>query len=208
MISACGREGYALLIDCRSLETQPVPLPAGLTVVVLDTATRRGLVDSKYNERREQCEQAAAHFGAKALRDVTLTQLEAAKSELDPLVYRRARHVITENARTLAAADAMRTGDIPELGRLLYASHESMRDDFEITNDALNVMVECARKHPACIGARMTGGGFGGCAIAIVPLAAAEDFSAVVSKDYHEQTGLAPLVYICNPSAGAAVVSS
>ncbi|MFN8528302.1 MAG: galactokinase [Anaerolineae bacterium] len=208
MISACGQEGYALLIDCRSLETQPVPLPAGLTVVVLATGTRRGLVDSKYNERREQCEQAAAHFGAKALRDVTLTQLEAAKAELDPLVYRRARHVITENARTLAAADAMRTGDIPELGRLLYASHESMRDDFEITNDALNVMVEAARKHPACIGARMTGGGFGGCAIAVVPLAAAEDFSAVVSKDYHEKTGLAPLVYICNPSAGAAVVSS
>ncbi|MDX2163678.1 MAG: galactokinase [bacterium] len=209
MISASGQAGSALLIDCRTLETQPVPLPDGLAVVVLDTSTRRGLVDSKYNERRAQCEQAAAHFGVKALRDVTLAQLEAAQGQLDPLVYRRARHVISENARTLAAADAMRAGDTAALGRLIDASHDSLRDDFEVTDadkDALNVIVNCARAHPACIGARMTGAGFGGCAVAIVWGGEAVAFAAAVGADYQAQTGFTPALYVTTPTAGASVL--
>ncbi len=211
MISASGQEGYALLIDCRTLETTPAPLPAGLAVVILDTMTRRGLVDSKYNERRAECEQAAKHFGVKALRDVTLDQLEAAKAQLDPVVYRRARHIITENARTLDALDAMRSNDIPRFGRNINASHESLRDDFEVTRvegqpDALDIMVQCARAHAGCIGARMTGGGFGGCAVAIVRAEAVESFTQQVSADYQSKTGLTPALYVTTPQAGARIV--
>ncbi len=211
MISAAGEEGSALLIDCRTLDTTPAPLPAGLAVVILDTMTRRGLVDSKYNERRAECERAAAHFGVKALRDVTLEQLEAAKAQLEPVVYRRARHVITENARTLDALDAMRANDVPRLGALLNASHESLRDDFEVTHaedkpDALDMMVQCARAHAGCIGARMTGGGFGGCAVAVVRAEAVESFTQQVSADYESKTGLTPALYVTTPQAGARIV--
>lgn len=206
MISAAGQAGHALLIDCRSLATQAVPLPPGTLAVVLDTATRRGLLDSAYNERRSQCEAAARHFGVPALRDVTLAQFSARADELDDVTRRRARHVITENARTLDAADAMRRGDAATLGRLMDASHSSMRDDFEITNDQLNVMVACARQHPVCYGARMTGGGFGGCAVALVRANAADDFVQATAACYRARTGLEPQVYVCAAAAGASVV--
>ena len=206
MISAAGEADHALLIDCRTLATQSVPLPPGTLVVVLDTATRRGLVDSAYNERRSQCEAAARHFGVPALRDLTLAQFEARAHELDDVTRRRARHVITENARTLAAADAMRQGDAVTLGELMDASHVSMRDDFEITNDQLNIMVGCARPHPGCYGARMTGGGFGGCAVALIRADAAEDFARVTAERYFAETGLEPQVYVCSATAGAGVV--
>ncbi len=147
LISAAGRARHALLIDCRSLDTQPVPFPPGVAVAVLDTATRRGLVDSAYNERRSQCEAAARFCRVPALRDVTIEQFEKLADGLDAVTRRRARHVITENARTLQAADAMRRGDAPALGHLMGESHQSLRDDYEVSSDALNAMVQCAAAH-------------------------------------------------------------
>jgi galactokinase len=203
MISAAGQAGHALLIDCRSLGAQAVPLPAGTAVVILDTATRRGLVESAYNERRAQCEAAARYFGVRALRDVSVDQFAAQAAGLDDVTLRRARHVITENARTLAAADAMRRGDAAGLGRLMDASHTSLRDDFEVTNDALNVMVACAQQAPGCYGARMTGAGFGGCAVALVDAERATVFAEAVADRYQTQTAIAPAVYVCTAADGA-----
>jgi len=207
LISAAGVEDKALLIDCRSLETQAVPLPRGTVVVVLDTATRRGLVDSAYNERRAQCEAAAKLFGVKALRDVTSEQLAARAAELEPMTLRRARHVVSEDERTLAAAEAMRADDATRLGRLMNESHESLRHDFEVTNDGLNVMVDEARRAPGCFGARMTGAGFGGCAVALVAADRSEAFVRQVEAGYREATGLAPKVYVCRATNGAEIVA-
>ena len=206
MISAAGVAGHALLIDCRTLELQPAPLPSGTSVVILDTATRRELATSAYNERREQCELAARFFGVPALRDVTLAQFEALGYGLDPLTAKRARHVITENERTLAAAQAMQAGDAAALGRLMDASHISMRDDFEISRAEMDAMVTLAQVHPASFGARMTGGGFGGCAVALVRSDAAQRFADEVSAQYRKATGLTPAIYITDPQDGASVV--
>ena len=203
LISAAAVEGCALLIDCRSLATTPTPLPPAAAVVVLDTATRRGLVDSAYNERRAQCQAAAKHFGVKALRDVSSAQLAGHASELDPTTLKRARHVVSENERTLAAAAAMRRGDAKALGHLMDQSHESLRLDFEVTNEALNVMVARARSTNGCLGARMTGAGFGGCAVALVAENAAEAFVRQVSAGYAEATNLPVQAYVCRPAAGA-----
>jgi len=208
LISAAGVLDKALLIDCRSLETQAVPLPKGTVVVILDTATRRGLVDSAYNERRAQCEAAAKLFGVKALRDVTSAQLAARARELDPTTLQRARHVVTENERTLAAAEAMRADDAPRLGRLMNESHESLRHDFDVCNDGLNTMVDEARKAPGCFGARMTGAGFGGCAVALVAADRSEAFVGRVEAGYRKATGLDPKVYVCRATNGAEVVAS
>ena len=205
MISAAGRRDHALLIDCRTLATQAVPLPPDTAVVVLDTATRRGLVDSAYNERRAQCETAAAYFGVPALRDVDMATFTSAASGLDAVVRQRARHVISENERTLAAADAMRRGDAVEMGRLMDASHASMRDDFEISRDEMDVMVALAQGDAACYGARMTGGGFGGAAVALVRSAEATRFAASVAESYRRATGLEPHIYICTATDGAAI---
>lgn len=205
LISAAGENDHALLIDCRSLDTESVPLPAGTAVVILDTATRRGLVESAYNERREQCEVAAAYFGVPALRDVSLAQFQERESELDPLTRRRARHVITENARTLQAAEAMKRGDAPEMGRLMNESHVSMRDDFEISRAEMDTMVSLAQAHPAAFGARMTGGGFGGSAVALVRSDGAEAFAADIAQAYQDATGLKTEIYICRASNGASV---
>lgn len=209
MISAVGQAGHALLIDCRSLESIPAPLPPRTAVVVLDTNTRRSLVDSAYNERRAQCEAAAAYFGQRVLRDVTMAQLEAASADLDELIVRRARHVIGENARTLEALKVMRAADPTRLGLLMNASHTSLRDDFEVSSPALNQVVEVARQHEACYGARMTGGGFGGCAVALVRAAQAEAFVAHVEAAYSADSPLPkPTAYVCQPSDGAQIVSA
>ena len=208
LISAAGRQDHALLIDCRSLETRPVPCPPGAAIVILDTATRRGLVDSAYNERRAQCEAAAAFFGVKALRDVDRQMLQAKASELDDAVLRRARHVITENDRALAAVNAMGNGDLETLGQLMIQSHASLRDDYEVSSDALNAMVDLANAHPACYGARMTGAGFGGCAVAVVESDAADSFTRTVAADYERQTGHNPTLYVCRASSGATVVEA
>jgi galactokinase len=205
LISAAGRADHALLIDCRSLETRPVPFPPGIAVVVLDTATRRGLVGSAYNERRCQCEAAAAFFGVSALRDVDLETFERRSAELEEPIRSRARHVITENHRTEAAAEAMVRGDVDELGELMSQSHASLRDDYRVSSEALDAMVEAAMGHPACRGARMTGAGFGGCAVAIIDTPAADEFVAKVSTDYSHLTGNTPAIYVCRATSGAEV---
>ncbi len=205
MISAAGKEGHALLIDCRSLETEAVPLPPDTAVIILDTSTRRGLVDSAYNERRQQCERAATHFDVRALRDVDLATFEARAGELDETTRRRARHVITENGRVLQARTAMLAGDAAALGRLMNSSHDSLRDDFEVSSPALNTMVEIAQAQPGCFGARMTGAGFGGCAVALVASSAADEFVPAVQKSYETATHLTPAIYVCRPVGGADV---
>ena len=203
MASAACQAGHALFLDCRSLDYENIPIPDSVAIVVLDTATRRGLVDSGYNERFKQCQTAAHHFGVKALRDVSPQELLEKGQGLDEVVYRRARHIVTEDQRVLDAVAAMRAGDVVKLGLLLDASHVSMRDDFEITNEALNVMVNIARRQPGCYGARMTGGGFGGCAVALVDAGKAENFAATVADEYQAESGLTPSVYVCSPSQGA-----
>ena len=206
LISAAGRAGHALLIDCRSLVTEAVPFPPGVAVVVLDTSTRRGLVDSAYNERRAQCEAAAKYFQVSALRDVTIERFRHTAAGLDAVTWRRARHVIAENDRTLQAAAAMRRGDAAELGRLMNQSHESLRDDYEVSNEALDAMAASAEAHPACYGARMTGAGFGGCAVALIRAEAAEDFVARTAAEYGERTGHTPAVYVCQAANGAELI--
>jgi galactokinase len=185
-----------------------VPLPPNTVVIVLDTATRRGLVDSAYNERRSQCEAVAQFFGVKALRDVTLDQLNEKHDQLDRVAYRRALHVIGENERTLQAAEVMKRAEAAiELGQLMQLSHMSLRDDFEVSSRELNIMVECAEHQAGCYGARMTGAGFGGCAVALVRQDAAEAFSAGVAAEYQAATGLRPNIYICTASNGAEIVA-
>ena len=206
MISACGQADHALLIDCRSLDTQLVPLPPSAVIVVLDTATRRGLTDSAYNDRRAQCEEAARFFGVPALRDITLEQFEARSGELDAQTRRRARHVVTENARTLEACQAMRRGDAATVGCLMNASHASLRDDFEVSSTELDIMVECALAQPSCHGARMTGAGFGGCAVALVEAEGAGRFAGWVADRYHATAGVVPTIYVCAPANGAELV--
>jgi len=205
LISAAGAAGHALLIDCRSLETRSVAIPDSAAVVVLDTGTRRGLVDSAYNERRSQCEQAAAFFGVPALRDVDLATFASREAELDPITRRRARHVITENARTLAAADLLERGDVAAVGELMDESHVSLRDDFEVSRPELDTMVQLARREDGCFGARMTGAGFGGCAVALVERVHAPPFARHVAEAYTQAVGLRPAVYVCAASQGASV---
>jgi len=202
MISASGKKDFALLIDCRSLETKHIPLPQNTQIVILDTNTRRGLVDSAYNERREQCEEVAHHFKVKALRDINLEQLETEKSRLDKLLYHRARHIVSENQRVLQAVDALSTGDAKNFGILMNASHISMRDDFEISRKEMDQMVEIAQGQPGCYGARMTGGGFGGCAVALVKNDKVDSFHKNVVNLYREKTRFDSRVYISYASDG------
>ncbi len=206
LISAAAVEGHALLIDCRSLATTPVPVPPDVVIVVLDTATRRGLVDSAYNERRRQCEAAARVLGVPALRDVDAATLAASEGAMPDVVFRRARHVVTENARTIRAADLARSGDVRGLGRLLDESHASLRDDFEVSSPALDAIVGIARHQPGCVGARMTGAGFGGCALALVARDAVASFVDAVGRDYAKALSLEPAIYPCRPAGGASLV--
>jgi galactokinase len=208
LISAAGAEGHALLIDCRSLETRLVLVPENVAVVVLDTGTRRGLVDSAYNERRAQCEAAALLFGVRALRDVDLPTFHARESELDPITAKRARHVVTENARTLQAAELLERGDVAGVGALMNESHASLRDDFEVSRPELDTMVTLASREESCYGARMTGAGFGGCAVALVARDQADTFARTVAGAYTQAVGLRPAVYVCAASQGASVESA
>jgi galactokinase len=203
LISAVGQKDHAVLIDCRSLDTESVPLPNGSVVVIMDTNTRRGLVDSAYNERRSQCEEAAKFFGVKALRDVTLKEFEARRDELSPMTYKRAKHVISENERTTQAAHAMKQSDAVLLGQLMNASHESLKDDFEVSSEALNIIVDCARVEAGCYGARMTGAGFGGCAVALVKSDKAEAFAKNVAQSYKHKIKQEASIYVCQATEGA-----
>ncbi|MCB9418225.1 MAG: galactokinase [Ardenticatenaceae bacterium] len=206
MISANGQAGYALLIDCRDLATQPIPLPSGTAVLIMDTMTRHSHTESGYNERRQQCEAAAAYFEVSALRYVSITEFLAHETELELPIRKRARHVVTENLRTLNAVKAMRNNDAPLLGQLMNESHASLRDDFEVTNDELDIMARTAQAQPGCYGARMTGGGFGGCAVALVQADLMHDVAAAVATQYEAATGLKPQIFSTSAAAGTAVI--
>ena len=204
-ISALGQAGNALFLDCRSLENQQVRMPDNLQIAVMDTGTRHELVDSAYNERRLQCEKAAAFFEVEALRDLTLENLRSSEKELDPLVFRRARHVVTENQRVLSFIKALENGTPEKAGQLMNESHHSLRDDFEVSSEALDIISECARESPGCYGARMTGGGFAGCGVALVDASHVQTFISQVSKKYFSATGKTPQLYTCTPADGATV---
>jgi galactokinase len=203
MICAAGRRGHALLLDCRTLEQTHVPLPEGVDVIVLDTTTRRQLAGSAYNDRRRACEDAAARLGVQALRDATTADLSA----LDGTTLRRARHVVTENTRTLDMARALQTGDVRATGPLMRDSHRSLRDDFEVSGPALDAIVGAADAAPGCLGARMTGAGFAGCAVALVAREAAADFTGTVADAYRRATGLEAGIHRCSAVDGASVVA-
>jgi galactokinase len=205
LVIACGREEHALLIDCRDLSTRPIPLPSGTVVAVLDTSTRRALVDSTYNERRARCEEATRRLGVRALRDVTPEDLEGKLGILSAELRPLARHVVTENARTLAAAEAMTRGDAADMGRLMDASHRSLRDDFGVSSPALDAIVAAAQAAPGCFGARMTGAGLAGCGVALVAESAAAAFVAETERAYRAQTSLTAAVHLSRPSGGADV---
>lgn len=207
MISAEGSQQHAMLLDCRSLETTSVSMPEELAVVIINSNKKRGLVDSEYNTRREQCEAVAAIFGVKALRDVTLEQFNQKSHELDPLLRKRARHVITENYRTLDAAQALSQHDMQRMGRLMAESHASMRDDFEITVSEIDTLVAMVKEVIGERGGvRMTGGGFGGCVVALVPHDLVASVQAVVDANYEAQTGLKAAIYVCQAMDGAGLV--
>ena len=202
-ISALGQKGHALFLDCRSLETKQVALPDSLDVAVMDTGTRHKLVDSAYNERRSQCEEAAAFFEVVALRDLSLEKLLASEKELDPLVFRRARHVVCENDRVLNFINALEGGMHEKAGQLMNESHASLRNDFEVSSEALDLITNCARQTPGCYGARMTGGGFGGCGVALVDSSKSKEFSEAVETGYKASGGKNGMIYICSASEGA-----
>ena len=207
LVSARGRDGHALLIDCRSLEARPVALPEGVSVLIAHSRVERGLVDSQYNERRLACERAARHFKVPALRDVTAEQLSV--STLDPLTLRRARHVVTENDRTLQAAQALEQGRLPDLARLMAESHASMRDDFEITVPAVDRLVEIiSTALGGAGGCRMTGGGFGGCVVAVMPAECVALVQSAVRQHYRSPQGLEAQIFVCAAGPGAGLVTA
>ena len=206
LTAAAGRAGHALLIDCRSLDITPVPLPAETTVVVLDTRRRRRLVDSAYNDRRSACERAAAAWGVAALRDLTAGDLAGPPPGLDEVTLRRVRHVVSENRRTQEAATALAAGDLAALGRLMAESHASLRDDYEVSTPELDAMVEAAGAAPGFIGARMTGAGFGGAVVALVRAGEADSFMAAALDAYRTATGAEGESYLCVAADGAELI--
>ena len=207
LVSARAEAGAALLIDCRSLACQPVPIASGTMIMVVDSRVQRGLVDSAYNERRRQCEAAARHYGVPALRDLDLKTLEAGRQGLDATAFARARHVVTENARTLAAAPALGAGDLAQLRELMAASHASMRDDFEITVPAIDSLVAIAQRAVGEEGgARMTGGGFGGCIVVVGPQDREQAVRRAIIDQYRSPAGEEAEILVIRPSAGVDLV--
>jgi len=205
LISAQGKADHALLIDCRSLEVTDILIPDDVAIMIIHSGVTRGLVDGHYNDRRRQCEAAAAAMGVSALRDADLDNLAAAN--LDAVTTARARHVITENQRTLDAADALAKNDLVTLGMLMAQSHASMRDDFEITIPAIDDLVALLQIAIGDQGgARMTGGGFGGAAVAIMPRARVADVQASIKAAYKTPNGDAPLIMMERPGPGVAIL--
>ena len=205
VVCAAARQGHTLFMDCRSLEIEHIPMPPGLLVAVLDTGTRRNLADSEYNQRSAQCREAARRLGVPALRDADESLLEKHRLDMDETLFKRARHVIRENGRVLDSVKALRQGSLEQLGSLLDASHESLRLDFQVSSPALDEMVTIARQAPGCLGARLTGAGFAGCAMALVRQAAAGDFEQAVLAGYAGQGTFPVAVYLCRPQSGASL---
>lgn len=205
LISAQGKAGHALLIDCRSLGLTDVPVPDDVAIMIIHSGVTRGLVDGHYNARRRQCEAAAAAMGVPALRDADVDMLEA--TGLDPVIKARARHVITENQRTLDAADALAKSDLATLGMLMAQSHTSMRNDFEITVPPVDALVAMVQKAIGTQGgARMTGGGFGGACVAVMPSAMVADAQAAIAAEYRTPEGNAPIIMVERPGPGVAIL--
>jgi galactokinase len=207
-ISALGRQDHALFLDCRDLTYRHVPLRGNVKVVVCNSGVKRALAQSEYEVRLKQCRQAVAQMATaglavKSLRDVEPADLESARSALDELLLRRARHVVTENQRVLEAAKVLAAGDLERLGVLMNASHESLRKDYEVSSKELDVLVKLAWKQPGTLGARMTGAGFGGCTVNLVRADAAEAFAEAVRRGYQDALGLRAEIYVCRASAGA-----
>jgi galactokinase len=203
MAASLSVEGCAMLLDCRSLAFEAVAVPAELLVVVLDTGTRRSLVESAYRERRSGCEEAAKALGVPALRDASVEMLDRIP---DPVQRRRARHVVEENRRAIDMAGALRAADERRIDALMRGSHASLRDLYEVSSPALDRMVEIASAHPAAVGARMTGAGFGGCAVALVRADGARSFVAGVQSAYRETTGNEGKLYACRAVSGARII--
>lgn len=207
MTSALGEKGHALLIDCRSLDRQLIPVPPEVDIVVADTGRRRGLLDSQYNLRRQECQEGARLLGVPSLRSPSPKELAKRRSDLPPTIYRRVRHVVSENQRTLKAAGALRGGNLKAFGRLMYDSHHSLRHDFEVSCPELDILVEAARKVSGVYGSRLTGAGFGGCTVSLVSREAVPEFQARVAKEYEKATAKKPTIYVCRPAQGVREVS-
>ncbi|OHR70953.1 galactokinase [Haemophilus sp. HMSC71H05] len=209
LISALGQKDHLLMIDCRSLETQPTPVPKDVAVIIVNSNVPHDLVTGEYNTRRWQCEKAAEFFGVKALRDVSVEEFQKREAELtalNALVAKRARHVVTENQRVLDAVEALKHNDLTKLGELMGQSHESMRDDFEITVPQIDYLVELAQLVIGKTGgARMTGGGFGGCIVALAPHDKVEAVRKIIADNYEKQTGLKEDFYVCTASQGVSL---
>jgi len=201
-IISLGQRDHALLIDCRSLDYQLVAVPAGCSIIVCDTKKRRGLVDSEYNTRRQECETGAKLLGVRALRDVTPAQFEARQDELSEVTRKRCRHVVTEDQRVMDAVQALSAGDLARFGQLMNASHISLRDDYAVSCAELDAMVEAAWRQPGVLGARMTGAGFGGCTVNLVTSDKAEAFQRNVAREYKSVAGLDPEIYVCVAEQG------
>jgi galactokinase len=201
-IACFGVAGHALVIDCRSLESRPAPLPADVVLLVCNTMVKHELTGSEYNGRRADCEAGAKHFGVPMLRDVDLAAFERRGSSLPERLLRRCRHVITENARVLQAEESLKRGDLAEFGRLMGESHRSLREDYEVSCEELDLMVELALACDGVYGARMTGGGFGGCTVNLVAAACAEAARTRIAAAYEARTGVRPETYICRASGG------
>lgn len=207
MTSAAGAEGHAMLLDCRTLGTELVPLRRDVAITVADTGVRRKLAASEYNVRRAQCEQAvrilSEHLlGIRALRDVGPDDLERLKDHLPEIIYRRARHIVTDNTRVLQAAEALRQGDVATVGALMRGCHVSLRDDYEVSSPELDALAEAAWEVEGCYGARLTGAGFGGSIVALVAVQAVPDLEARLSTTYKAAFGREPEVHVCQSADG------
>jgi len=210
--SILGRENHALLLDCRSRTITPVAMtdPA-VTVLIINTNVRHKLAETEYAKRRAQCEAAARILKVAALRDATPAALDAARQQMDPVVFRRARHVISENERTLQAARAIQASDWATAGQLMYASHASLRDDYQVSCPELDVVVEIAQEMGEAggvIGCRMTGGGFGGCAVSLVKTEAVQRITRSLDAAYEKKTGTQARIFSSRPAAGARILKS
>jgi galactokinase len=211
-ISVMGQQNNLLLLDCRSHETQFVPMndPA-VSLLVINSNVKHELANGEYAQRRAQCEAAVKILGVPSLREATPEALERAKGKMDEVVFRRARHVIGEIERTLHAAEGIRASNWPTVGQLMYASHRSLRDDYEVSCKELDAIVEIAEDigiKGGVFGCRMTGGGFGGCAIALVQTENVEAITEKLAIDYRKKTGITATIFVTRPAAGATIVKS
>ena len=207
-VSCLGKAGHALLLDCRSLHFEHVPMPRQVKLVICNTMVKHELAGGEYNRRREECEAGVrilsrAFPGIKALRDATLEQLSSCANALPPVIYKRCLHVVEENQRVVQAIKSLRAGELDQMGQLMHDSHRSLRDLYEVSCRELDLMVEAAEGLPGYYGGRMTGGGFGGCTVNLVASGQAEAFRETIAKRYQEKTGISPDVYICSSADGA-----